>query len=271
MSGSNFRGVIRYLTIMQADVCNPFSGVIVKGEVININKLGLLLKNDPLSIIVPREYHENKDVFKTIQINDKLEVEVIGKRYDLNDTEISVIARLPKHYKKNSIIVKKRKIKSKIQLSDDIAETNYDYGADVASMASETEKEFIDINSVTNVELDVKTEELGLTEKQNTEYEVIDTDINEGNKNKNENENDDDEETGGEETGEEETGEEETGEEETDEDETDEDEDEDEDEEETDVEKVEKVIEKKVAKKSVTNDDDVLGDPLGIAFDKEVY
>ena len=50
--GCDFSGNITYDVVYGAKICNPFANDIVKCTIVNINKLGILAENGPLSIIV---------------------------------------------------------------------------------------------------------------------------------------------------------------------------------------------------------------------------
>jgi len=89
-----FTGNLVFDIKYSADICNPVAGQTIKCTIKNINKLGILAEEEPMSIIIARQYHENKNVFKNVQIGQQINVEVIGKRFELNDTKISIIAKL---------------------------------------------------------------------------------------------------------------------------------------------------------------------------------
>jgi DNA-directed RNA polymerase subunit E'/Rpb7 len=107
IQSSNFKGTIVYTVVFKAKICNPLNGSVIKARVEDINKLGLLGKNGPISVIIPREYSEDKLVFKDINIGNEVEVEVLGKKYDLNGSVISVVGRLNNNIKKKIIKIKK--------------------------------------------------------------------------------------------------------------------------------------------------------------------
>ena len=109
LTGSNFKGYTTYKIVFSADICNPVNGEKINIEIININRLGILGENGPLSVIVPKEYHENRDVFKNLQIGDFIDVEIVGKRFEMNDNKISVIARISGDVNKKKFIIKKIK------------------------------------------------------------------------------------------------------------------------------------------------------------------
>jgi len=107
IQSSNFKGTIVYTVVFKAKVCNPLNGSVIKVRVEDINKLGLLGKNGPISVIIPREYTEDKLIFKEINIGNEVDVEVLGKKYDLNGSVISVVGRLNNNIKKKIIKIKK--------------------------------------------------------------------------------------------------------------------------------------------------------------------
>ncbi len=93
-SGSQFSGLLSYDVRYKAQICFPVKGDIVKGQVKNINRLGLLVEKKPLSIIVIRDLHPDKDVFNGISIDDEIEIEIVASKFTLNSTTIDVIAKL---------------------------------------------------------------------------------------------------------------------------------------------------------------------------------
>ena len=91
---SSLNGNIEYAIKYKADICNPFKGQVISGHVKNISKMGILLENKPLDIIIARQHHENKEIFDKIQINSKLNVEIKGRKFDLNDNKIICIGQI---------------------------------------------------------------------------------------------------------------------------------------------------------------------------------
>lgn len=115
ITGSNFRGTYEYVVLFNADVCCPVNGEKIKCKILNINRLGILAESGPLSIIIPKDYHEDKSVFKSLDINDLIIIEVIGKRFEINDTKISIVGKLSDNKEK---IVKIKKIKKEQKIID---------------------------------------------------------------------------------------------------------------------------------------------------------
>jgi DNA-directed RNA polymerase subunit E'/Rpb7 len=92
--GSKFNGDITYDVAYTADICNPVIGNLIDCKVKFINKLGILGNNGPITIIVGKQFHVNDDDINNIKENDIIKVEVIAKKFSLNDREIKVIAKL---------------------------------------------------------------------------------------------------------------------------------------------------------------------------------
>jgi DNA-directed RNA polymerase subunit E'/Rpb7 len=99
--GSKFTGDITYDIAYTADICNPVIGNLIDCKVKFINKLGILGNNGPITIIVGKQFHANDDDINNIKENDIVKVEVIAKKFSLNDREIKVIAKLWTDNEKN--------------------------------------------------------------------------------------------------------------------------------------------------------------------------
>jgi DNA-directed RNA polymerase subunit E'/Rpb7 len=119
--GSKFTGDITYTVAYTAQVCNPVIGNVIDCKVKFINKLGILGNNGPISIIVGKQLHKNED-FEFIKVGDIVKVEVIAKKFSLNDKEIKIVAKLWKENDKNNDIdylsLKKNKKKEELISSD---------------------------------------------------------------------------------------------------------------------------------------------------------
>ncbi len=90
----NFSGNLVINVEYSADVCNPVRGNVIECTITRINKFGLQAENSPLSIIIAKQYHNNKEIFKNLTVGQKIEVLVIGKRYTLNNDVIDIIGKL---------------------------------------------------------------------------------------------------------------------------------------------------------------------------------
>ena len=61
-SGSLFNGSVKFNVAYSADICNPSKGTVIKCIVKYINKLGIQAESGPLTIIIAKEFHNNKKV-----------------------------------------------------------------------------------------------------------------------------------------------------------------------------------------------------------------
>jgi DNA-directed RNA polymerase subunit E'/Rpb7 len=89
-----------------ADVCNPAVGSIVKAHIVNMNKFGILAESGVrledgkyvpiLDIIIAKQSvnHPSDVDLDSLHINDEIFVEVLGRKYELNDAHISVVGRV---------------------------------------------------------------------------------------------------------------------------------------------------------------------------------
>ena len=96
-----FNGNCNYKVAYSVEVCNPMEGMIIKCIVKNINKMGLFaemadMEPSPVSVILAKQHHmdASKDAFDAVKINDVINVEVVGKKFNYNDTVISCIGKL---------------------------------------------------------------------------------------------------------------------------------------------------------------------------------
>ena len=112
--------LIVFQVVIQCEVCYPVEGQILNCFAKNITKAGIKAEirdddNNPLVIFVARDHNYLSKNFSNIKENENLEVRVIGQRFELNDTQISVIGTL----------VEGKSSKSKLTIKEDI-EINID-------------------------------------------------------------------------------------------------------------------------------------------------
>lgn len=122
MNNNQFNGNIMFELKIGAKVCNIPVNSVIKAPVKKINKLGLLAELGPLMIIVPREIHTGKDLFKDIKIGEEIELLVIGKTYELNSKKISVYAKLNIEAKKKMKIAVRKGVKNTKNTQDKLVE-----------------------------------------------------------------------------------------------------------------------------------------------------
>lgn len=102
----SLNGDIIYTVYYKAMVCNPQVGSIVEARVTNTNKFGILAevvvdingnRTTVLEIIVAKQGSIRSDVdVNSVQLNKTYNMEIMGKKYELNDRKISAIGRIVK-------------------------------------------------------------------------------------------------------------------------------------------------------------------------------
>jgi len=84
-----FTGDILFYTEAEARVLQPPDGVIIEGEVIRKNKMGIYVNyKDAIRVMIPRDLHIGDNDFDAIQVGETVEVEIKKSRYQVNDTSI---------------------------------------------------------------------------------------------------------------------------------------------------------------------------------------
>ena len=94
IEGSN----INFEIVIECLVCNPVEGMHIACIVKNITKAGIRAQlseeNNPLIIFIARDHNYMSKNFSSVEENQEIKIRVIGQRFELNDTYISVIGEL---------------------------------------------------------------------------------------------------------------------------------------------------------------------------------
>jgi DNA-directed RNA polymerase subunit E'/Rpb7 len=101
---AHFNGHIRFDLTVVAECCNPIEGMVVSATVKNKNQMGILAESlvsiegtmvPVLDIIIPKRTAgiSSEIPLDNLNVGDMVQVEVLGKRYQLNDKKISIIGR----------------------------------------------------------------------------------------------------------------------------------------------------------------------------------
>jgi DNA-directed RNA polymerase subunit E'/Rpb7 len=91
---------ILFEIVFECQVCSPVEGMHIRCLAKNITKAGIRAEIDdgvnstPLVIFVARDHHLITPYFNSVVENNSIIVRVIGRRFELNDTYICVIAEL---------------------------------------------------------------------------------------------------------------------------------------------------------------------------------
>ena len=92
--GNQMNGKLYVDVLYETEICCPMRGNIIKCNIEKLNKLGILASSGPLSIIIARDFHKNKDLFKGLKENTSVTIEIIDKKFNINEKKISVIAKI---------------------------------------------------------------------------------------------------------------------------------------------------------------------------------
>ena len=100
-SGLVIANKVSFDVVFQCQVCLPVEGMEIMCSVINVTKAGIRCesteKPSPLIIFVARDHHYSNDAFANVKETHIIRVKVIGQRFELNDTHISIIGEyMPK-------------------------------------------------------------------------------------------------------------------------------------------------------------------------------
>jgi len=89
---------VQFVVVVECQVCNPVEGMLVGCIAKNITKAGIRAEIDaepsPVVIFVARDHSHMDARFNSVSEGESIRVRVIGQRFELNDTFISVIGEL---------------------------------------------------------------------------------------------------------------------------------------------------------------------------------
>jgi hypothetical protein len=85
--------------VFECDVCFPVEGMLMTCIAKNIVKAGIRAESDmevpsPVIIFIAKDHHYNSQQFADVKEGDKINIRVIGQRFELNDKYISIIGEL---------------------------------------------------------------------------------------------------------------------------------------------------------------------------------
>lgn len=88
-------------------ICNPVEGLKIDVKAKNITKAGIRAvyshgneNETPIDVFIARDHSYSSELFNKIKEDDIFKARIIGTRYELNDTSISVLATIVKSQKK---------------------------------------------------------------------------------------------------------------------------------------------------------------------------
>lgn len=100
IEAQTFRGYVIFEVKCTAAMCNPAVGTIIRARVVNVNNFGLLcmsIDDNPqrqvMDIIIPKDMKSVTSAvdIRMIKVGDTVDVQLIGKKYELYSTKIVVV------------------------------------------------------------------------------------------------------------------------------------------------------------------------------------
>lgn len=93
--------IVVFEVVYECDICFPVEGMLIKCIAKNITKAGIRAESEndvpsPIVVFIAKDHHFNSSQFNNIKEGDKINVKVIGQRFELNDKYISIIGELVK-------------------------------------------------------------------------------------------------------------------------------------------------------------------------------
>lgn len=116
--GSHFSGDFKFDTLFKIELYNPVRDNIINCSIHRINELGIQSIVGPMQIVIPKELHKDKSLFKNLKVGDKIKIKVIARRFDLYDTVIYITGKLAKDNAEITILKESDPIKKYMDDSD---------------------------------------------------------------------------------------------------------------------------------------------------------
>lgn len=97
---------ISFDVVFECEICFPVEGTIISCISKTITKAGITAesadeKPSPIIVFIARDHHYSSSQLSEVKEGDKINVRVIGQRFELNDKYISIIGELIKEKKQN--------------------------------------------------------------------------------------------------------------------------------------------------------------------------
>uniref|UniRef100_A0A6C0FDM2 S1 motif domain-containing protein n=1 Tax=viral metagenome TaxID=1070528 RepID=A0A6C0FDM2_9ZZZZ len=97
-AGKTYGDMISFNVVFDCDICSPVEGMHIMCQAVNITKAGIRAESNespsPVVVFIARDHYYDNDTFNSINEGDSILIRVLGSRFELNDTKISVIAEL---------------------------------------------------------------------------------------------------------------------------------------------------------------------------------
>ena len=96
-AGLLYGSKVEFIVVFEVEACMPYEDMELNCIIKNINKIGLRCiiqeEDNPMNIFISNEHNMNVDMERYNE-NETIKVKVLGHRFELNDTFISIIAEI---------------------------------------------------------------------------------------------------------------------------------------------------------------------------------
>ena len=123
-----------FIVVFECLVCNPSQGMRISCSVKNITNAGILARVDdseysPVNIFIARDHHYNITYFSELKEGDEILIRVIGQRFELNDSFVSILGELELERQREP----RNSLRREIEMSQKEKEKSADAGAGILS------------------------------------------------------------------------------------------------------------------------------------------
>ena len=126
-----FTGSMMTWVQVEARVIYPNDGMIIAGDVIKKNKMGMfVLYKDAIHVMVPRDLHLGSEEYDDVAVGDTVEVELKKSSFQVNDTHILSVGIFHKKVVEEEVSVVKPTETDKPEEEEDISEEDTNEEAD---------------------------------------------------------------------------------------------------------------------------------------------
>ena len=100
---------VSFEVVFECELCFPVEGKIIACTAKTSTKVGITAesvdeKPSPIIVFIARDHHYSNSYFNEVKVGDKINIKVIGQRFELNDKYISIIGELMNQYKQKLVI-----------------------------------------------------------------------------------------------------------------------------------------------------------------------
>lgn len=96
-AGLLYGSKVEFVVVFEVEACMPYEDMELSCIIKNINKIGIRCiiqeEHNPMNIFISNEHNPNVDM-DSYNESETIKVKVLGHRFELNDTFISIIAEI---------------------------------------------------------------------------------------------------------------------------------------------------------------------------------